>query len=166
LFGGRISLFAEGRIGESDYRAVLGGLRIYFGKSPTLIEKHRRDDPGNDLVENLFTVQQFSKTLDQQNKAAENSSGSASFSDVRLKRDIVLLARLDNGIGLYRYRYIWDDTLYVGVMAQEVMAIVPQAVRLGEDGYLRVDYNRLGLRLTTWDKWRSPSDAPEFQAAA
>jgi hypothetical protein len=51
-------------------------------------------------------------------------------------------------------------------MAQEVMAIVPQAVRLGEDGYLRVDYNRLGLRLTTWDKWRSPSDAPEFQAAA
>jgi hypothetical protein len=167
LFGGRISLFAEGRIGESDYRAVLGGLRIYFGKSPTLIEKHRRDDPGNDLVENLFTVQQFSKTLDQQNKAAENSSGISSIpSDVRLKRDIVLLARLHNGIGLYRYRYVWDDTLYVGVMAQEVMAIVPQAVYLCEDGYMRVDYNRLGLRLTTWDEWHSLSDAPELQAAA
>ncbi len=32
----------------------------------------------------------------------------AAFSDRRLKRDIVLLARL--GIGVYRYRYLWSDT--------------------------------------------------------
>ena len=74
-------------------------------------------------------------------------------SDIRLKRDIMPLARLDNGIGLYRYRYIWSDQMYVGVMAQEVANLAPAAVVLGEDGYLRVNYSRFGLRLQTWDEW-------------
>jgi hypothetical protein len=76
-----------------------------------------------------------------------------SFSDIRLKRDVVELVRLDNGIGLYRYRYRWSDQLYVGVIAQQVAEIVPDAVVRGADGYLRVDYVRLGLKLQTWDEW-------------
>ena len=74
-------------------------------------------------------------------------------SDVRLKRDIVLLAHLDNGIGLYRFRYKWSDTYYVGVMAQEAMKVLPSAVVQGADGYLRVDYARIGLKFQTWDEW-------------
>jgi hypothetical protein len=38
-------------------------------------------------------------------------------------------------------------------MAHEVAAVKPHAVLRGEDGYLRVDYRRLGLRLKTWDQW-------------
>src|SRR6266700_2064966 len=76
-----------------------------------------------------------------------------SFSDMRLKRDIVELTRLGNGIGLYRYRYSWSDQFYVGVMAQEVAKIVPDAVVRDADGYLRVDYFQLGLKLQTWDEW-------------
>jgi len=82
------------------------------------------------------------------------SSGSTP-SDIRLKRDIDLLERLDNGLGLYRYRYLWSDQLYVGVMAQEVATVMPAAVLTGADGYLRVDYGRLGLRLQTWEEWRA-----------
>jgi hypothetical protein len=74
-------------------------------------------------------------------------------SDIRLKRDIAQLGELDSGINLYRYRYLWSDTTFVGVMAQEVAAVMPQAVQRGADGYLRVDYARLGLRLQTWDQW-------------
>jgi hypothetical protein len=74
-------------------------------------------------------------------------------SDIRLKRDIALLQHLPNGIGLYRYRYTWNDQVYVGVMAQEVANIVPDAVIRGPDGYLRVNYARLGLRLLTWEEW-------------
>jgi opacity protein-like surface antigen len=74
-------------------------------------------------------------------------------SDVRLKRDIALLGRLDDGLGLYSYRYLWSDTVYVGVMAQEVAAAMPDAVVTGEDGYLRVDYGKLGLRLRTLAEW-------------
>jgi hypothetical protein len=72
-------------------------------------------------------------------------------SDIRLKRDIAQVGELDSGI--YRYRYLWSDTIYVGVMAQEVAAVKPEAVLRGADGYLRVDYARLGLRLQTWDQW-------------
>ena len=74
-------------------------------------------------------------------------------SDIRLKRDIAGLGELSNGLHLYRYRYLWSDTVYVGVMAQEVSAIAPDAVIQGSDGYLRVDYSRLGLEFLTWDEW-------------
>jgi outer membrane immunogenic protein len=77
-------------------------------------------------------------------------------SDTRLKRDIVLIGRLDNGLGLYRYRYLWSDTVYVGVMAQEVALIRPDAVVHDPmDDYLRVDYLRLGLRLMTLPAWEA-----------
>jgi Chaperone of endosialidase len=74
-------------------------------------------------------------------------------SDIRLKRDIAQVGELDSGIGIYRYRYLWSDTTFVGVMAQEVAEVVPEAVQRGDDGYLRVDYARLGLRLQTWDEF-------------
>ena len=64
------------------------------------------------------------------------------------------LGRLDNGIGVYRFRYRGSDhTTYVGVMAQEVQTIVPSAVSRGRGGYLLVDYGRLGLEFLTWDEW-------------
>jgi polysaccharide biosynthesis/export protein len=74
-------------------------------------------------------------------------------SDVRLKRDITPIAKLENGLRLYRYRYAWSDTLYVGVLAQEVLKVAPGAVSRGADGYLRVNYARLGLRMQLWEEW-------------
>jgi hypothetical protein len=78
-------------------------------------------------------------------------------SDIRLKRDIVPVGRLANGLGLYRYRYLWSDTAYVGVMAQEVALVRSDAVVRGADGYLRVDYDALGLRFQTSDEWNASS---------
>ena len=86
-------------------------------------------------------------------KFAAGGCGCGQASDIRLKRDITQVGELDSGINLYRYRYLWSDTIYVGVMAQEVAAVKPEAVRRGADGYLRVNYARLGLRLQTWDQW-------------
>jgi len=74
-------------------------------------------------------------------------------SDARVKRDITPIAKLENGLRLYRYRYAWSDTLYVGVMAQEVLEVAPHAVSRGADGYLRVNYARLGLRMQLWEEW-------------
>ena len=86
-------------------------------------------------------------------------------SDFRLKHDIALLGHLDNGMGFYRFSYNGSDKAYVGVMAQEVETIVPDAVVRGEDGYLRVAYERLGLRLQSWEEWvaagqKIPATAP------
>jgi hypothetical protein len=80
-------------------------------------------------------------------------SGGHHPSDIRLKHDIVPLGRLDNGLGVYRFSYNGSSKVYVGVMAQEVQSIKPEAVVRGRDGYLRVNYERLGLHLQTWDQW-------------
>jgi hypothetical protein len=39
------------------------------------------------------------------------------------------------------------------VIAQEVQQVIPEAVVRGRDGYLRVDYDRLGLKFDTYDAW-------------
>jgi len=40
------ALFAEGRIGQDDFKGIWGGVRFYFGqKDKTLIRRHREDDP-------------------------------------------------------------------------------------------------------------------------
>jgi hypothetical protein len=74
-------------------------------------------------------------------------------SDIRLKHDIVLLGRLDDGLGYYRFVYNGGHTAYVGVMAQEVQAVMPATITRGADGYLRVFYERLGLPFETYQQW-------------
>jgi hypothetical protein len=74
-------------------------------------------------------------------------------SDLALKHDVVLLGRLDNGLGFYRFSYLGSDKAYVGVIAQEVQAVLPAAVARGRDGYLRVCYARLGVKFQTYKDW-------------
>ncbi|MDE2377603.1 DUF3300 domain-containing protein [Bradyrhizobium sp.] len=74
-------------------------------------------------------------------------------SDIALKHDIVLLGHLANGLGYYRFSYLGSHKAYVGVMAQEVESVMPQAVTRGSDGYLRVYYEKLGLKFRTYSDW-------------
>jgi hypothetical protein len=82
------------------------------------------------------------------------SRGGGRRSDIRLKQDIVPLVRLNNGLELYRFRYKGSDHIaYVGVMAQEVQKIDPNAVWRDHAGYLMVNYDLIGLKLMTWKEW-------------
>ena len=72
---------------------------------------------------------------------------------MRLKHHIVLLGRLDNGLGYYRFAYHGSNKTYVGVLAQEVQAVSPSAIVKGRDGYLQVLYGKLGLKFQTYDGW-------------
>jgi hypothetical protein len=74
-------------------------------------------------------------------------------SDLLLKRDVTLLGHLDNGLGYYSFSYLGSDKTYVGVIAQEVQAVRPDAVTRGRDGYLRVYYDKLGLKFRTYQDW-------------
>jgi Protein of unknown function (DUF3300)/Chaperone of endosialidase len=85
--------------------------------------------------------------------ARGGARGGGRRSDIRLKHDIVLLGRLSNGLGFYRFAYNDDDRVYVGVMAQEVQTVMSSAVIRGQDGYLRVFYNQVGLTFQTYDQW-------------
>ena len=85
--------------------------------------------------------------------ARRGGGGGGRRSDMRLKHDIVLLGRLDDGLGYYRFVYNGGHTAYVGVMAQEVRTVAPEAVSRGADGYMRVSYDLLGLPFETYEQW-------------
>jgi hypothetical protein len=76
-------------------------------------------------------------------------------SDIALKHDIHLLGHMDNGLGLYRFSYGGSNKSYVGVIAQEVQEVMPQAVARGRDGYLRVYYHRIGVTFQSYEHWQA-----------
>jgi hypothetical protein len=90
------------------------------------------------------------------------ANGASVPSDRRVKTDIVRVGMLRAGIPLYRFRYFWSDEVHVGVMAQDVLAVVPEAVVIDASGIMRVDYRRLGTRMMTLAEWQ----AGGFAAAA
>lgn len=65
------------------------------------------------------------------------------FSDRRLKTDIRRIGELHDGLGVYRYRYLWEDEPRVGVMADEVADLRPWALGPEIQGYRTVNYHML-----------------------
>ena len=80
---------------------------------------------------------------------------------MRLKRNVAYLATLDSGIRIYAFRYLWSETLHVGVMAQDLLAhrAYRHAVVLKPSGFYAVDYAMLGLKMTTLTAWRAQGQA-------
>ena len=77
-------------------------------------------------------------------------SAAATFSDPRLKKHVSLIERLANGLGIYRYRYLWErssETPHIGVMADEVARIMPEALGPVVSGFLTVNYGKLAEAL-------------------
>ena len=71
-------------------------------------------------------------------------------SDRRLKQDIELVGR-DERTGLNLYEFAYKDMPHErwrGVMADEVMQVMPSAVHTNEEGFMSVDYGALGIEMT------------------
>lgn len=72
------------------------------------------------------------------------TAGSAfMFSDIRLKEDIREMGLLGSGIRVVHYRYRGLPGRFIGVIAQEVAQVLPEAVAMHPSGYLMVDYARI-----------------------
>ena len=73
-------------------------------------------------------------------------------SDRAIKENIVRIGEHPLGFGIYlfdykpAYRAIWGTGRQFGVMADEVEAVVPQAVSLHPEGYKVVDHAMLSIR--------------------
>lgn len=65
-------------------------------------------------------------------------------SDRRLKQNIRRVGTHPLGIGWYKYDYLWGEP-GEGVMAQELLQVLPSAVAISPDGFLSVDYAQLGF---------------------
>jgi len=79
--------------------------------------------------------------------AAATIGGAYLGSDINIKKNIKLIGA-DKGINIYQFEYLTDKYnelptgKHVGVMAQEIQNIIPDAVMQGRD-YLKVDYNKV-----------------------
>ncbi len=67
------------------------------------------------------------------------------FSDARLKTNIACIGRAPSGLSIYSFRYIWGGSVHIGGIAQEIARARPDAVSVGADGYLRVDYSLIDI---------------------
>lgn len=78
-------------------------------------------------------------------------------SDRRVKSDIIEVGTLPNGIKLYAFRFIWEEKIRVGVIAQDLLERpdTKGAVLQLANGLLGVDYAALGLRMATEAQWVS-----------
>jgi hypothetical protein len=79
--------------------------------------------------------------------AGGEGGGENLVSDVRLKDRIVPIGSTLHGLPLYRFHYRGADEAYCGVMAQDVLEVMPQAVTVGSDGFYRVNYAMLGIKM-------------------
>lgn len=69
----------------------------------------------------------------------------AVFSDERLKENLILVGKANNGLNIYLGKYtkesgLDDGKVHLFLIAQEVQKIKPEAVIKNENGYLMVDY--------------------------
>ncbi|WP_204336992.1 tail fiber domain-containing protein [Rhizobium leguminosarum] len=93
--------------------------------------------------------------------SSSSSSSSGGWSDRRLKIDIRRLGTSAEGIPVYAFRYIWGGPLFVGTMAQDLLAIRPEAVIETASGYYMVDYDKLDIAMISL-----PEDASLLTAEA
>lgn len=74
--------------------------------------------------------------------ASQAAQAAAMASDRRLKKDITLLSRLKDGLGVYRWTYLWGEKAK-GVMADEVKRLRPWALGPKVEGYATVNMGAL-----------------------
>jgi hypothetical protein len=65
------------------------------------------------------------------------------YSDRRLKKNIKMIGIID-GVKAYTFSYLWDDTVYVGAMAQDLIGTdYESALSKDARGFYVVDYTKL-----------------------
>ena len=87
--------------------------------------------------------------------SSSSSSSGGVVSDRRLKTDIKRIATSPSGLPIYSFRYVSGGPTYVGVMAQDVLKVRPDAVRTGPSGYLTVDYDMIDVKMMTLGAYKA-----------
>ena len=96
------------------------------------------------LGANQYTRQGgFNQFMQSAGQLAQGIGTAVAASDPRLKENVELIDMKPDGLGVYRYNYTGDDEVKVGVMADEVARLRPEALGPVVAGFLTVDYSKL-----------------------
>jgi hypothetical protein len=101
------------------------------------------------LGTSVGNIQQTEGILSGLGDAASGIGTLIATSDVRLKENLNKIGQLPSGLGLYSWD--WKDSApsdaksnqTIGVLAQEVQQLIPDAIVQREDGYMAVDYSKV-----------------------
>jgi hypothetical protein len=96
-----------------------------------------------------FNAQQAAQSNFNQGLMGLGGAGIMKYSDIRMKENIKQIHWLPNGLPVYEYEYkpefkdIAGHGVHIGVMAQEVEIVKPEAVITNANGYKMVNYGLL-----------------------
>lgn len=134
----------------NEIAALLSGSQV---AQPNFINTPQTQVAGTDYQGAVYNSYNAQMQAHQQKVASQNAmmgglfglagtlGGSWLRSDRRLKTDIIRVGRLDNGLGVYSYRYKDGGPIQIGVMADEVRRVRPEAVSVMPDGFDAVNYS-------------------------
>jgi hypothetical protein len=149
---GLTEMVQQRQIPLNELAAMLSGSQV---QAPNFVNPQQYNVPPADIMgatyanyqgqQNAAAQAAGSKSANQQGlyglMGAGMMAGAMKWSDARLKRDIRQIGTLPNGMGVYAFRYLWSAAEEIGLMAQEVLRLKPDAVsRIGE--FYAVDYRK------------------------
>ena len=133
----------------NELNALLSGQQVGMPQMPSF-------NPGGLAQAPNFSgaaQNQYGAALDASNASNASTTGAMNgamglaslfmLSDKRLKKDIMHVFTLPNKIKVYKYRFVGSDRMELGVLAQEVQEIMPDAVAVDSHGFLRVNYDKV-----------------------
>jgi len=137
--------------GEKVFNPYLEGNSLYAPKAVNAVA----GTPGSISCSGINNLVDAAGVGASANQTANGQTCLQPISDRRLKRSIHLLATLASGIKIYSFKYLWSDIVYVGVMAQDLLknSQWKKAVVRGQNNFYAVDYQALGLKMTTLEDW-------------
>ncbi len=99
------------------------------------------DNAYNSQVNAYNQRQQAAQNMAQGLAGLGMQAGLMALSDARIKENLRPVGQLFNGLTVYAFNFPDDETTRLGVVAQEVQEVIPQAVAETDEGLLMVNYD-------------------------
>ncbi len=132
---------------QTNAQNTQNALSIYSAFNPMSGYSAGAGVPQTDIYGNYYSGQVNKYQTNAQNRNAlmgdlvgAASSAAMMFSDARIKENIRPVGKLFNGLTVYSFNFPGEDITRIGLLAQEVEQVIPEAVGETPEGLKMVDY--------------------------
>lgn len=130
--------------------AIAGAVAYVAPAAPVMVEEPSGSMGGSGMwLLPLIAIALIAVAIGSRENESDGGGSSAQVSDRRMKRNIKEVGMSEIGLPIYEFSYIFGTKTHTGVMAQDVLKHTPDAVVRSRLGYYKVNYDALGLEMTT-----------------